>query len=126
MSLRVLIIGGGGREHALAWALARSPGVAQVYVAPGNAGTSWPAASGRAASETVSVSDSDLPGLLNLAQQRKVGLVVVGPEAPLAAGLVDMFQERGLPVFGPTSAAARLESSKAFAKVFMREHGIPT
>jgi phosphoribosylamine--glycine ligase len=126
MSLRVLIIGGGGREHALAWALARSPGVAQIYVAPGNAGTNWPAAANRAPSASVPIVDSDLPGLLNLALEQQVNLTVVGPEAPLAAGIVDVFQEHGLLVFGPSRAAARLEASKAFAKVFMREHGIPS
>ncbi|MFL5804382.1 MAG: phosphoribosylamine--glycine ligase [Roseiflexaceae bacterium] len=126
MGLRILIIGGGGREHALAWALARSPGVAQIYVAPGNAGTSWPASANRAPSESLPVADCDLPGLLRLAQERRIDLTVVGPEAPLAAGLVDAFQERGLRVFGPSRAAARLEASKVFAKVFMREQSIPT
>jgi phosphoribosylamine---glycine ligase len=126
MSLRVLVIGGGGREHALAWALARSPGVAQIYVAPGNAGTSWPAAPGRAASESVSVADSDVAGLLRLAREQRIDLTVVGPEAPLAAGVVDHFQTHGLAVFGPSRAAAQLEASKAFSKIFMREHGLPT
>ncbi|HEX9438584.1 MAG TPA: phosphoribosylamine--glycine ligase, partial [Roseiflexaceae bacterium] len=124
--LRVLVIGAGGREHALAWALARSPGVAQVFVAPGNAGTNWPAAAGRAPATAVPVGDSDLAGLLGLAQKQRVDLVVVGPEAPLAAGYVDAFQARGLRVFGPSHTAAQLESSKAFAKRFMREYGIPT
>jgi phosphoribosylamine---glycine ligase len=126
MGLRILVIGGGGREHALAWALARSPGVAQIYVAPGNAGTSWSAAAQRAPSESVPIADSDLPGLLNLAQQRRIDLTVVGPEAPLAAGVVDAFQAHGLAVFGPSRAAAQMEASKAFSKIFMREHGIPT
>jgi len=126
MGLRILIIGGGGREHALAWALARSPGVAQIYVAPGNAGTSWQASANCAPSESLPVADCDLPGLLRLAQERSIDLTVVGPEAPLAAGLVDAFQERGLRVFGPSRAAARLEASKVFAKVFMREQSIPT
>jgi phosphoribosylamine--glycine ligase len=124
--LRVLVIGGGGREHALAWALARSPGVGQIAVAPGNAGTSWPAAPGRASAEAIAFDESDLAGLAALALERRIDLTVVGPEAPLAAGIVDVFQSRGLRVFGPSRAAARLESSKAFAKVFMREHGIPT
>jgi phosphoribosylamine--glycine ligase len=124
--LRVLVIGAGGREHALAWALARSPGVAQVFVAPGNAGTNWPAAAGRAPAAAVPVADSDLAGLLGLAQEQRVDLAVVGPEAPLAAGYVDAFQARGLRVFGPSHTAAQLESSKAFAKRFMREYGIPT
>jgi phosphoribosylamine--glycine ligase len=126
MGSRILVIGGGGREHALAWALARSPRVAQIFVAPGNAGTTWPAAPGRAAAESVPVPDSDLQGLLRLAREREVDLTIVGPEAPLAAGVVDLFQESGLAVFGPSRAAAQLEASKAFSKVFMREHGIPT
>src|SRR5690606_17942685 len=93
MGSRILVIGGGGREHALAWALARSPRVAQIFVAPGNAGTTWPAAPGRAAAESVPVPDSDLQGLLRLAREREVDLTIVGPEAPLAAGVVDLFQE---------------------------------
>jgi phosphoribosylamine--glycine ligase len=124
--LRVLVIGGGGREHALAWALARSPGVAQIYVAPGNAGTSWPPAPGRAPATAMPVADSDLAGLLALAQEQRIGLTVVGPEAPLAAGIVNAFQARGLPIFGPSQSAAQLEASKAFAKTFMLDHGIPT
>jgi phosphoribosylamine---glycine ligase len=124
--LRLLVIGGGGREHALAWALARSPSVAQVFVAPGNAGTTWPAAANRAPSETVPIADGDLPGLIALAQDRQIDLTIVGPEVPLAAGVVDAFRERGLPIFGPNRAAAQLEASKVFAKSFMRECGIPT
>src|SRR5262245_7135157 len=110
--LRILVIGGGGREHALAWALARSPGVAQVFVAPGNAGTTWPAATGRAPAESVSIADGDLPRLIALAHDQRIDLTVVGPEAPLAAGVVDMFCQRGLPIFGPSRAAAELEASK--------------
>jgi phosphoribosylamine--glycine ligase len=124
--LRILVIGGGGREHALAWVLARSPGVAQVLVAPGNAGTTWPAAADRAPSESFPVADSDQPQLIALAQEQQIDLTVVGPEAPLASGVVDAFRERGLPIFGPSRAAAQLESSKAFAKSFMRDCGIPT
>jgi len=121
----VLIIGGGGREHALAWRLAQSRHVGQIYVAPGNGGTTWPAIAGRAAAESV-------PGLydphelLAFARQEGVGLTVVGPEGPLANGIVDAFQDAGLPIFGPTRAAAQLEASKAFAKQFMVEEGIPT
>jgi phosphoribosylamine--glycine ligase len=100
--------------------------VAQIYVAPGNAGTSWPATPDRAASESVSITDSDLPGLLRLAREQRIDLTVVGPEAPLAAGAVDTFQAHGLAVFGPSCAAAQLEASKAFSKIFMREHGLPT
>jgi phosphoribosylamine---glycine ligase len=124
--LRILVIGGGGREHALAWALARSPGVAQVFVAPGNAGTTWLAAVGRASSEAIPIADTDLPRLSALAQEQKIDLTVVGPEVPLAAGVVDAFGERGLPIFGPCRAAAQLEASKVFAKSFMRQCGIPT
>jgi phosphoribosylamine---glycine ligase len=128
--LRVLVIGAGGREHALAWALARSAGVAQVYVAPGNAGTNWPpAAAGqphRAPAASVPVDDSDSAALIQLAQEQRIDLAVVGPEAPLAAGIVDAFQARGLRAFGPSRPAARLEASKVFAKSFMRECGIPT
>lgn len=129
---KVLVIGSGGREHALAWALSRSPQVAQVFVAPGNAGTEWPAndaAAGlqpRAASQNVHIAVDDFPALLAFAQQKKIDLTVIGPEVPLAAGIVDAFQAAGLMVFGPTQAAAQLEASKAFAKNFMREHRIPT
>src|SRR5690349_6237231 len=124
--LHILVIGGGGREHALAWALARSPGVARVFVAPGNAGTTWPAAAGRACSESIPIADTDLPRLIALAQEQQIDLTVVGPEVPLAAGIVDAFSERDLPIFGPCRAAAQLEASKVFAKSFMRQCGIPT
>ena len=117
--MKVLVIGGGGREHALAWKLAQSPRVQRVYVAPGNGGTA-------AESELVNVALTELPVLADFAQAEKIGLTVVGPEAPLAAGVVDLFRERGLRIFGPTRAAAQLESSKAFAKEFMRRHRIPT
>ena len=124
--LTVLLIGSGGREHALAWALARSPHVGQVYVAPGNAGTEWPAASEMAAATNVAISADDAPALLAFARGQRVDLTVVGPEAPLAAGVVDLFQEARLPIFGPSRAAARLEASKSFAKDFMRGCAIPT
>jgi phosphoribosylamine--glycine ligase len=122
----VLVVGGGGREHALAWALARSPEVAQVYVAPGNAGTTWAAGEGLAAAENVPLAASDIADLIAFALEHQVALTVVGPEANLAAGIVDEFQAAGLPIFGPTRAATQLESSKAFAKDLMREQGIPT
>jgi phosphoribosylamine--glycine ligase len=124
--LTLLLIGSGGREHALAWALARSPRVGQVYVAPGNAGTEWPAAARMAAATNVALSADDSPALLALARERRVDLTVVGPEAPLAAGVVDLFQAAGQPIFGPSRAAARLEASKSFAKDFMRACAIPT
>jgi phosphoribosylamine--glycine ligase len=117
--MKVLVIGGGGREHALAWKLAQSPKVQQVYVAPGNGGTA-------ADNRFVNVAVTDLPALADFAQAEKIVLTVVGPEAPLAAGAVDLFRARGLRVFGPTRAAAQLESSKAFAKAFMKRHAIPT
>ncbi|MDQ7029493.1 MAG: phosphoribosylamine--glycine ligase [Ardenticatenia bacterium] len=129
---RVLIVGSGGREHALAWALSRSPRVEQVYVAPGNAGTSWPATprSGPwapgAPCVRVAVAADDFDALIAMAHQKQIDLTVVGPENPLAAGIVDAFQAAGLRAFGPTRAAARIEASKAFAKVFMARHHIPT
>ena len=117
----ILIIGAGGREHALAWKLAQSPQVRQILVAPGNGGT---AAAG--VIQNVAIDAADGPTLLAFAQTHAVDLTVVGPEAPLAAGVVDLFQAAGLRIFGPTQAAAQLESSKAFAKDFMWETGIPT
>jgi phosphoribosylamine---glycine ligase len=117
--MKVLVIGNGGREHALAWKLAQSPKVQVVYVAPGNGGTALDA-------RLENVPITDIAELADFAQREKVVLTVVGPEAPLAAGVVDLFRARGLRVFGPTKAAAQLESSKAFAKDFMQRHGIPT
>lgn len=116
---RVLVVGSGGREHALAWKLRRSPSVAEVFVAPGNGGTA-------AEAGVRNVPISDVAALADWAQEEAIDLTVVGPEAPLAAGLVDLFRARGLAVFGPTRAAAQLESSKAFSKAFMARHGIPT
>ena len=117
--MKVLVIGGGGREHALAWKLAQSPRVQMVYVAPGNGGTALDL-------RLKNVPITDVKALADYAQAEKIGLTVVGPEAPLAAGVVDEFRARGLRIFGPTRAAAQLESSKAFAKDFMKRHGIPT
>jgi phosphoribosylamine--glycine ligase len=117
--MNVLVIGSGGREHALAWKLAQSPRVAKVFVAPGNAGTAREPA-------LVNVSVTATEDLVALAQAEQVALTVVGPEAPLAAGIVDAFRAAGLKIFGPTRAAARLESSKDYAKAFMARHGIPT
>jgi phosphoribosylamine-glycine ligase len=116
--MKVLIIGGGGREHALAWKMAQSPKLQVVYVAPGNGGT---ALDGR----LVNINITDVKALREWAQAEKIVLTVVGPEAPLAAGVVDEFRAHGLRVFGPTKAAAQLESSKAFSKAFMKRHGIP-
>ena len=117
--MKVLVIGGGGREHALAWKLAQSPKVQAVYVAPGNAGTAVDA-------RLENIPLTDIVALRKWAQQEKVALTVVGPEGPLAAGVVDEFRAHGLRIFGPTRAAAQLESSKAFSKAFMQRHGIPT
>lgn len=119
--LTVLVVGGGGREHALAWKLAQSARVARVLVAPGNAGT---ASEDRV--ENVAVGAQDIDGLVALARERAVGLTVVGPEAPLVAGIADRFAEAGLRAFGPSAAAARLEGSKAFTKAFLASHRIPT
>jgi phosphoribosylamine---glycine ligase len=117
--MKVLVIGNGAREHAMAWKLAQSPKVQRVYVAPGNGGTAADPA-------LVNVPITDLAALADFAAQEKIVLTVVGPEAPLAAGVVDLFRSRGLRIFGPTRAAAQIESSKAFAKDFMQRHGIPT
>lgn len=117
--MKLLVIGSGGREHALAWKLKQSPGVKQIFCAPGNAGTEQVA-------ENVAISANDLPALARFAKEKNVDLTVVGPDDPLAAGIVDLFQADNLRVFGPTRSAARLESSKIFAKELMREQGIPT
>ncbi len=117
--MKILVIGSGGREHALAWKLAQSPKVQSVAVAPGNGGTALDA-------NLKNVAITDVTALADYAEAEKIGLTVVGPEAPLAAGVVDEFRARGLRIFGPTKAAAQLESSKAFAKNFMKRHAIPT
>ncbi len=119
--MKILVIGSGGREHALAWKLAQSARVSEVIVAPGNAGT---ATEGKC--RNVAIKVTDIEGLLKLAQDEAVGLTVVGPEVPLVAGVVDTFRTAGLRIFGPTAAAAQLEGSKAFAKDFLARHGIPT
>ena len=116
--MKILVIGGGGREHALAWKLAQSPKATRVFVAPGNGGT--------LGTKLENLPITDVVKLREWAQEQKIGLTVVGPEAPLAAGVVDEFRAHGLRIFGPTKAAAQLESSKAFSKAFMRRHGIPT
>lgn len=123
---KVLIVGSGGRDHVVAWALAHSCQVEQVYVAPGNGGTQWPASTGRAAATNIPVPMDNLSGLVRFARQEKVDLTVVGPTTALTTGIVDAFQDAGLPAFGPCLQAAQLETSKAFAKNFMRHHDIPT
>ena len=117
--MKILVIGSGGREHALAWKLSQSPKVQQVYVAPGNGGTAL-------SPNLKNVPITDLAALRDWALAEKIALTVVGPEQPLAAGVVDDFRAHGLRIFGPTQAAAQLESSKAFSKDFMKRHGIPT
>ena len=119
--MKVLVIGGGGREHALAWKSARSRGVDRVFVAPGNAGTA-----GEPGIENVPIGAEDIDSLLAFALARSVDLTIVGPEAPLVAGIVDRFNERGLAIFGPNAGAAQLEGSKAFTKDFLARHGIPS
>lgn len=117
--MNILVIGSGGREHAIAWRLAQDSRVKTVYVAPGNAGTALTL-------KLVNVAESDINRLADFAQNNDIYFTVVGPEAPLAAGIVDLFRARGLKIFGPTKAAAQLESSKDFAKAFMKRHGVPT
>ena len=117
--MNVLVVGGGGREHAIAWKLAQSPRVGKVFVAPGNAGTALESA-------LTNVSVTDIMPLVEFAKAESIALTIVGPEGPLAAGIVDAFRTAGLRIFGPTRAAAQLESSKDYAKAFMERHGIPT
>ncbi|MCE9632585.1 MAG: phosphoribosylamine--glycine ligase [Methylophilales bacterium] len=117
--MKILVIGNGGREHALAWKLAQSPRVSRVLVAPGNAGTALDP-------DMKNVPITKIPVLVEFAKREKIALTIVGPEAPLSQGIVDAFRAAGLKIFGPTKAAAQLESSKDFAKAFMARHGIPT
>ena len=117
--MKILVIGGGGREHALAWKLTQNPGISLVYVAPGNAGTALNP-------DMKNMPLITVDELLEFAQKEQIGLTIVGPEAPLSQGVVDAFRGAGLKIFGPTKAAAQLESSKDFAKAFMMRHGIPT
>ncbi|WJM84880.1 phosphoribosylamine--glycine ligase [Dickeya chrysanthemi] len=119
--MNILIIGNGGREHALAWKAAQSPLADKVYVAPGNAGTAL-----EPALENVNITATDIPALLDFARQNAIGLTIVGPEAPLVIGVVDAFRAAGLKIFGPTQAAAQLEGSKAFTKDFLARQHIPT
>ena len=117
--MKVLVVGSGAREHALVWKIAQSPSVDKIYCAPGNAGTAQLA-------ESIEIKAEDIPGLKRFAQANKVDLTVVGPEAPLAAGIVDEFQIKRLQIFGPTKAAAQLEASKIYAKRLMYKYRIPT
>jgi phosphoribosylamine--glycine ligase len=117
--VKILVIGGGGREHALVWKLAQSPRVDRIFCAPGNAGIADIA-------ECINLKPTDLEGLANFADDQRVGMTVVGPEAPLIAGIVDRFEARGLPIFGPATDPARIEGSKLFAKELMVRYGIPT
>ena len=117
--MKILVVGSGGREHALAWRIAQTPGLQKVIVAPGNAGTARER-------ELENLAITDIEALADYAENEKIHLTLVGPEAPLAAGIVDVFRARGLRIFGPSKAAAQLESSKDFAKRFMARHGIPT
>src|SRR6202007_1413611 len=117
--MKVLVIGGGGREHALVWKLAQSPRIQKLYCAPGNGGIALDA-------ECAPVDLKSVDSLVALAKKLQPDLTVVGPELPLTLGVVDEFQRRGWPIFGPTRAAAQLESSKSFAKEFMQRHHIPT
>jgi phosphoribosylamine--glycine ligase len=119
--VKVLIIGNGGREHALAWKLARSPKVAEILCAPGNAGTAT-----EAKTRNVAIAVTDFAALIELARQEQVALTIIGPEIPLVAGIVDSFEAAGLKCFGPRAAAAELEGSKAFTKAFLLRHAIPT
>ncbi len=124
--MKVLVIGSGGREHAMAWKLAQSSVVSEVVVAPGNGGTSWPAQDGLASCRSVPANVEDIDGLLAIAQKEGAELTAVGPEVPLSLGIVDAFQAACLKIFGPSQMAAQLESSKAYSKDFMAEMGIPT
>ncbi|NQT48027.1 MAG: phosphoribosylamine--glycine ligase, partial [Chloroflexi bacterium] len=116
--MKVMVIGNGAREHALVWKIRQSPKVEEIFVAPGNAGTG-------AMAHNLDISPTDMESLARAAEQNGVDLTVVGPESPLAAGIVDLFQSRDLPVFGPTQAATQLESSKVFSKELMHKYGIP-
>ncbi len=119
--MKILIIGNGGREHALAWKAVQSPLATQVFVAPGNAGSAL-----ENGVENVAISATDIPALVTFALENQIDLTIVGPEAPLVMGVVDAFKEAGLTIFGPTKGAAQLEGSKAFTKDFLARHNIPT
>ncbi|MFH2000662.1 MAG: phosphoribosylamine--glycine ligase, partial [Planctomycetota bacterium] len=117
--MKVLVVGGGGREHAIVHAISRSPLLTKCYCAPGNGGTAREA-------ENVAISAEDIGELLTFAKKKSIDLTIVGPEVPLVKGIVNLFEKNGLTIFGPTAGAAELEGSKAFAKELMRKHRIPT
>ncbi|NDE57103.1 MAG: ATP-grasp domain-containing protein, partial [Gammaproteobacteria bacterium] len=119
--MNILIVGGGGREHALAWKASQSPDAKKVYVAPGNAGTAL-----EARLENIPIAADDIQGLLHFAKNQQIDLTIIGPEVPLVLGIVDTFSQAGLACFGPSRLAAQLEGSKAFCKDFMARHHIPT
>src|SRR6266542_4180765 len=124
--MRLLVIGSGGREHALVWKLAQSPHVTRMWCAPGNAGIALERlASNDSLAACINLGAEDLPGLLAFAQEQKADLTVVGPDNPLALGIVDLFQKHGLRIWGPNRQAAQFESSKVFSQRFMEQHGIP-
>ena len=124
--MKVLLIGGGGREHALAWKLAQSERVTKLWVAPGNGGIAGEFTRNGEPVECAAVGAEDLPGLMMFAREQKPDLTVVGPDNPLAMGIVDLFEEHGLRIWGPNQSAARFESSKVFSQDFMARHNIPT
>ena len=117
--MNILIVGSGGREHAIAWKVAQSPRLTKLYIAPGNPGTA-------SVGENVDIDISDHLAVIKFCKEKIVGLVIVGPEVPLAEGMVDALSEAGIRCFGPTQAAAQIEASKSFSKQFMARHGIPT
>ena len=117
--MKVLVVGGGGREHALVWKINQSPLVEKIYCAPGNAGI-------KQIAECVNISAMDIDALLSFASKHRIDLTIVGPEAPLVEGIVDRFESQGLPIFGPTQRAAELEGSKAFTKYLLKKYNIPT
>src|SRR5580658_10326297 len=125
--MKILVIGSGGREHALVWRLAQSPRVTQLWCAPGNAGIAAERVAGnRSPVQCATIPAENLTALLAFAKEKKIDLTVVGPDNPLALGIVDLFQQHGLRILGPNRRAAQFESSKAFAQEFMEKHGIPT
>lgn len=117
--MKILVVGGGGREHAIVWKLAQSPRVTELFCAPGNGGIAQLAT-------CVPIKATDLDGIVNFAKEKKIDFVVVAPDDPLAMGMVDALEEAGIPAFGPSKAAARIEASKAFSKALMKKYNIPT